>query len=193
MSIKYAILGILSYNSYTGYDLKKIIQNSPFMHWSGNNNQIYKSLVELLEEGLVTNEVHHQEGSPSKKIYTITKEGIARLKEWVLLTPDPPEFKKSFLVQLAWADQLSPDELNDLLTKYENEISMQILIQQEIIRRGTFSPNRTSRETNLWDMIYDNIITSYENELAWIGKLRNKLINHKEEKKSNELYSNRKK
>lgn len=181
MSIKYAILGLLSFKPLTGYDIKKIIQDSPFMHWSGNNNQIYKSLVELLDEGFVTGEVRHQEGSPSKKIYTITKEGLDELKERSLLPPEPPEFKKTFLVQLAWADQLNTDELNALLLQYEYEIKMQIVLQQEMGRRGIFSPDRTSREKFIWNMIYQNIIFSYENELEWVKKLRTELFNHNEE------------
>jgi PadR family transcriptional regulator AphA len=59
MSIKLAILGILSWETSTGYDLKKIIEDSSAMYWSGNNNQIYKTLVQLLGEELVTNEVQH--------------------------------------------------------------------------------------------------------------------------------------
>ncbi|WP_368487922.1 DUF4180 domain-containing protein [Clostridium sp. BJN0013] len=178
MSINYAILGILSYKSLTGYDLKKIIQESPFMYWSGNNNQIYKSLVRLLNEGFVTNEVHHQESSPSKKIYTITREGLAELKKWLLSSPEPPEFKKMFLIQLAWANQLSTDELNTLLSKYENEVRMQLLLHQEKKRRQTFLPDRTSREVHLWDLIYDNIISSYENELKWIQKVQKEICSN---------------
>lgn len=184
MSIKYAILGILSCKSLTGYDLKKIIQDSPFMHWSGNNNQIYKSLVELLDEGYVTNEVQHQESSPSKKVYTITKEGLAELKEWVLISPEPPEFKKPFLVQLAWGDQLNTGELSALLSQYEYEIKMQILAQQEIRRRGSFSPARTPREELIWKMIHQNIISSYENELEWLKKLGTELGDYNGEAKT---------
>jgi DNA-binding PadR family transcriptional regulator len=172
MTIDYAILGILSDRSVTGYDLKKIIQELPFMYWSGNNNQIYKSLVQLLQEGLVTNEVHHQESSPSKKIYTITQEGLNKLNIWVRTSPEPPELKKSFLIQLAWSDQLSTEELNTLLSGYENEIRMQILMQQEKKRRQPFSPNRSPREVQLWNLIYDNLISSYENELNWVQKVR---------------------
>jgi|SRR5690554_965569 len=175
MSIKYAILGILSCQSLTGYDLKKIIQESPFMPWSGNNNQIYKALVELLHEGFVTNEVHYQVSSPSKKIYTITKEGLKKLREWVLASPEPPEIKKSFLLQLAWADLLNADELKTLLTKYEDEIKMEVLLQKGKKRRGVFSPNRTPREKLIWELIYQNIISSYENELEWIKKVRSEL------------------
>ncbi|MFB6365346.1 DUF4180 domain-containing protein [Paenibacillus elgii] len=175
MSIAHAILGILSWKSVTGYDMKKIIQDSPFMYWSANNNQIYKSLVQLLDEGFVTCEVQHQESSPSKKIYTITKEGSAELKDWVLSAPEPPDLKKSFLIQLAWADQLSTDELNVLFTKYEEEVRTQVLLQQEKKLRGPFSPGRTVREIYLWDTIYDSLIDFYKREWEWMQKLRSEL------------------
>lgn len=53
MSIKLAILGILSWKSSTGYELKKIFEDSSFMYWSGNNNQIYKALLNIKPEVLV--------------------------------------------------------------------------------------------------------------------------------------------
>lgn len=172
MSIKYAILGLLSWKPSTGYDLKKVFENSSIMYWSGNNNQIYKTLVQLLDEGSVTNEVLHQESAPSKKLYAITDKGVAALKEWVLSTPELPEFKKTFLVQLAWADQLNEAELDGLLSRYEEEVNIQLLMQQEKARRGINSPKRTAREVYLWDMISENVISSYKNELEWIRKVR---------------------
>jgi DNA-binding PadR family transcriptional regulator len=179
MSISFAILGLLSWKPSTGYELKKIFEESSTMYWSGNNNQIYKSLIQLLKEGLVTNEIQHQESSPSKKIYTITEEGLAELKEWVLSNPEPPEFKKMFLIQLAWADQLNTKELNGLLSSYENEIKMQLLLQQEKNRRGQSSPSRSPREVFLWDMISENLTSSLKNELDWVEKVRYELIDRK--------------
>lgn len=172
MSIKYAILGILSWKPSTGYDLKKVFEESSIMYWSGNNNQIYKTLVQLHEDGFVTSEVLHQESAPSKKLYAITDRGSAALKEWVLSTPELPEFKNTFLIRLAWADQLDEKELDDLLSRYENEVKIQLLMQQEKVRRGINSPNRTGREGYLWDMISENIISSYRNELEWISNVR---------------------
>ncbi len=176
MSIKYAILGLLSSKPSTGYEMKKVFEQSSTMYWSGNNNQIYKTLVRLLDEGLVTSEVQHQEASPSKKIYTITADGLAELKKWVGSDPEAPEFRKPFLVQLAWADQLSDEELNELLLKYENEIKIQLLLNQEKNRRGQFSPRRSPREAFLWDMIFNNLIASLQNELSWVQEVRKELF-----------------
>lgn len=180
MSINYAILGILSYQPFTGYELKKIIQDSPFMYWSGNNNQIYKALLELRNEGLVTSEVHHQESSPSKKIYTVTEEGLAALRHWILTASEPPELKKTFLIQLAWADLLSAAELDSLISGYENQVQTQLLMQREYLRRKNLAPDRTPRELLLWDLIHGNLIASCENELNWIQQVRRALCGNME-------------
>jgi DNA-binding PadR family transcriptional regulator len=162
----------------TGYDVKKIMQESIFMHWSGNNNQIYKALAELLGDGFVTNEIKYQESVPPKKIYTITREGLYELKEWAASALEPAEFRKSFLIQLAWADLLGNEELHEILAKYENEIMLQMILNREKIRRGNCFASRTGREAFLWRMIDENILSSYQNELEWIQNVRRQLSDY---------------
>lgn len=176
MSIKFAILGILSWKISTGYELKKIFEESSILYWSGNNNQIYKALSQMLDEELVRSEVVHQDSSPSKKIYTITEEGLKELREWVMSSPETPEIKKTFLVQLAWSNMLSDQELNDLLKRYENELKNQLMMEKEKIRRALQSPNRSSRESFVWDMISENIISTYNNELNWVRETHQRLL-----------------
>lgn len=177
MSINYAILGILSYKSITGYDLKKIIQESAFMYWSGNNNQIYKSLTDLLEKGMVTNVTMHQEGSPTKKIYEITSEGLAALKEWVLSSSEPIEIKKPFLIHIAWSKKLNTSELNMLIDEYEDQVKKQLLMVQNNKQDTDFLPYGTELETTIWSFIKDNIRRTYETELMWIQDLRRAVSN----------------
>ena len=179
MSIQLAILGILSWKPSTGYELKKVFEDSTFMYWSGNNNQIYKALLNMENEDLVVSEVVHQDNSPSKKIYTITEEGLKELKEWLMSSPEAPEIKKTFLVQLAWSDILSDQELSDVLSKYEDEIKLQLIMQKEKYRRNLHSPNRNTREILIWEMISENIISTYNNELNWVRATRQKLFKNK--------------
>jgi PadR family transcriptional regulator, regulatory protein AphA len=189
MSIDYAILGLLNWRPLTGYDLKKMFAGSAALYWSGNNNQIYTTLVKLHENELVTREVELQTDSPSRKIYSITPKGQTELKKWLLSEPEPPQLKNSFLIQLAWADQLSPDELDTLLDKYEIEMQMQLSMLQVQEQQRNISPSgtprdayinitlaRTPREAVLWGMIQENWISFYENELNWIRKLRKQLV-----------------
>lgn len=175
MAIKYAILGFLSWQPLSGYDLKKMIGDSLFLHWSGNNNQIYRTLVQLHQEELVTSEIQNQESGPSKKVYTITEKGQAELREWLHSTPELPQLRSPMLIQLAWADQLTAVELDDLLARYEQEVYDQLLMCREEKRRNRLNPARTARESYLWQMISENWITFYETELAWVQKIRDEV------------------
>ena len=53
MSIKYAILGLLNYSDMHGYRIKEHIEKNFSHMWSINFGQIYPSLKELKDEGLV--------------------------------------------------------------------------------------------------------------------------------------------
>ena len=175
MSIKYAILGYLSWRALSGYDLKKLIADSVAFHWTGNNSQIYTTLVELHRAGMVTQELQPQEHYPTRKVYTITDRGVADLRLWLLTTPELPQLRNVFLTQLAWADCLTAPELDALLAKYEAEVQMQLLMCREQERRGSVSPARTPREAYLWRMLAENRIGFYEHEVAWAQRVRREL------------------
>jgi PadR family transcriptional regulator AphA len=172
MTIQYALLGLLSWQPFSGYDLKKIISDNDMFYWSGNNNQIYTNLIQLNIDGLVTQKVHYQENLPAKKIYSITEKGRSQLRDWVITNTELPEYRNSFLIQLAWADLLSADEVDALLEKYENEIAAQIIMLQEKARRPAIVPNRSVRERYLWKTIVDHQTENYQNELKWIHQVR---------------------
>jgi PadR family transcriptional regulator, regulatory protein AphA len=176
MIIQYAILGLLSWQPFSGYDLKKIISDSTVFYWSGNNNQIYRTLVQLHEEGMVTQQVQYQESLPAKKIYTITEKGREDLRKWLLSAPELPELHNNFLIQLAWADQLSEEEIDALLAKYEEELHLQLKMQAESNRRGKEqTPARSPREVFLWKKIMENVMLSYQRELDWVRQFREEM------------------
>jgi PadR family transcriptional regulator, regulatory protein AphA len=188
MSIDYAILGLLSWRPLTGYDIKKMFEDSVALYWSGNNNQIYRTLVGLHKDELVSMDVEHPESGPARKVYRITRNGTEKLREWVLSEPAMPELRHTFLIQLAWADQLRPDEIDDLLARYEGEVHEQWAMLRARRKQKTLSPDgapreayidpakaRTPREAWLWEQIQDNWIAFYEHELNWVRKLRKDL------------------
>jgi DNA-binding PadR family transcriptional regulator len=152
------------------------------MPWSGNNNQIYKALLELADNGFVTSEVYHQNGFPCKKAYTITQTGLAELKKQSKSMPETFATKKPFLVQLAWTDLLSGEELEELLRQYEQDIKGRIFMEQTKAETGFFKQGRTLRETAVWNLIKENIITSYQCELEWIGQVKTALLSHADTK-----------
>jgi PadR family transcriptional regulator AphA len=117
--------------------------------------------------------VQQPERGPSRKVYTLTAQGAAELNTWLATTaPEPPHFRNTLLLQLAWGDQLPPEALDALLAQYEDEVQTQLLMVRERQQRGSISPARTWRETYLWRRIVDDWTGFYENELAWVRKTR---------------------
>ena len=186
-TIGYAILGLLSWRPLTGYDVKGLFANSVAMHWSGNNNQIYKTLIDLHRNDLVSVEVQNRESGPLRKVYTITDAGRTVLREWVTTTPEPPQLRHPLLIQLAWADQLSADALTTLLTQYKDELETQLSMLQNQVKNQpdlnktsatylNITQARTTREAFLWRMIQENWISFYQNELNWLHELSAGLV-----------------
>ena len=167
MDLRTTILGLLSWKPASGYDLKRIISESDIFYWSGNNNQIYKSLLELQKEGLVTHQVQLQESLPAKKIYSITEKGLSALHASLLAEPQLPELHKSFLIQLAWAEVLPDEAILGLLEKYASEIAAHLHLLEGQAARTQGTPQRSAREQYLWQRIADNLIRAYQTELEW--------------------------
>jgi len=171
-TIHYAILGLLSEKPMTGYDLKKKMQDSLYMYWSGNNNQIYKALLQLSSNDFLKSEIQHQDGSPSKKICFITDKGRAEQQKWIYSTqPEVPEFRKPFLIQMAFTGKLEPAKIEELLLKYKDELNLRLIMQQEKQRRIKDIKNHTKQEKFIENMIFDNIFKFYKSELEWTQKV----------------------
>jgi PadR family transcriptional regulator, regulatory protein AphA len=115
MSLKHATLGFLSYLPLSGYDLKKAFDNSVQHFWPANQSQIYRTLAELEENGMVTKEVIEREERLDMKIYHVTEAGRAELHAW-LTTPQPErDDREPFLIQVYFGGQISDDELLNVL------------------------------------------------------------------------------
>ena len=171
MTIEYAILGLLSWEPLTGYDLKRIISDSAIYYWSGNNNQIYKTLLHLHQEGWVSQEVINQQSLPARKEYALTEKGREVLRQWLVSRPDLPELRSTFLIRLTWAGELSDLELDQLLSGYIEEVRMNWMMEQEKNRRS-LPTGRTPRETFLWQKVAEKVVSVYQDELEWVEGIR---------------------
>jgi DNA-binding PadR family transcriptional regulator len=117
MSLKHAILGFLSSNPHTGYDLKKAFDQSVRHFWPANQSQIYRTLAELDEQGLVEKEVIPRQDRLDMKLYRITEAGRAELQRW-LATPLPAQdYREAVLIQVYFGGKLADEELIRLLNR----------------------------------------------------------------------------
>jgi DNA-binding PadR family transcriptional regulator len=83
-TLGYAILGLLSREDLSGYDLTQRMAGRVGYFWSARHSQIYPELARLEEGGYVTHSVVEQKERPDKKVYRITAGGLDALKEWVI-------------------------------------------------------------------------------------------------------------
>ena len=88
-TLGYAILGLLSREDLSGYDLTQRMAGRVGYFWSARHSQIYPELAKLEDGGYVTHSVVEQRERPDKKVYRITAEGLEDLKEWVTRPPVP--------------------------------------------------------------------------------------------------------
>ncbi len=83
MSLRFALLGLLTIQPSSGYDLKRTITRSTYFIWNATGPQIYNTLHKLQEEGYITSRSLAQKGKPDKQIHTITVSGRTALKKFM--------------------------------------------------------------------------------------------------------------
>ena len=82
-ALKYAILGLLSQQSRSGYDLSQALSGALQEFWSANHSQIYPELKRLTEEGLVEYRVEISGTVLERKVYSLTPAGQTEFLTWL--------------------------------------------------------------------------------------------------------------
>jgi len=181
MSLKHAILGFLKLMPMSGYDLKHMFDSSVQYYWSATHSQIYQTLEKMLKDNLVTQEIVHQVEHPNKKIYRVTEAGEKELHDWLSTPQDLPVMRHKLLVQMAWADELTNDEIISLLETYAARVRERLDLYHSEEQKTQLEYARSDRERFLWRMILENGIATYERELEWLQRVIEGLAEFAEE------------
>jgi DNA-binding PadR family transcriptional regulator len=80
---RYAILGALTLEPMSGYQIKELIGRTVGHFWNEGYGQIYPTLKALSETGLVSSRVEPGNGKPDSNVYTLTDEGWEELRQWL--------------------------------------------------------------------------------------------------------------
>ncbi|MGI5121775.1 PadR family transcriptional regulator [Marinactinospora thermotolerans] len=172
MSLRHAILGILSIQPMSGYDLKKVIDESVGHFWSADQSQVYRTLAGLVEDGLATRRTVVQEERPNLHLHSPTDLGLAELDRWLTSPLKTPPTRDPFLARLFFADRLPPEEIRGLLETRRREVGEQ-LAALEAIAVPAGSADDLGRVLRLATLSYG--ISQARAELDWLDDTRRRL------------------
>ncbi|MFJ6214111.1 PadR family transcriptional regulator [Streptomyces sp. NPDC092296] len=107
MSLRHAVLGLLSGHSGSGYDLLRTFQTSLANVWPATQSQLYTELNRLAAAGLVTVSA---EGPRGRKEYAITQQGRDELRHWLLEVEPERNRRSDTLLRVFFLDQVGPEQ-----------------------------------------------------------------------------------
>lgn len=124
--IDYVILGLLSHEELTGYEIKKRMDTTLKYFWSASYGSIYPALGDLVNRGLATKR-EDTENKRNKLIYTITDDGRNYLKEWLALPVEKDELRYETLLKLFFGNDQGTEQALLHIKTFEEKIKKELL------------------------------------------------------------------
>lgn len=114
---EYIILGLLTHEGLSGYDIKKRIDTSIINFWEVGYGQIYPTLKSLQRDGNITGATTQSTIGPDRIVYTITDTGVKKLSAWLSLPAHKENAKYEILLKIFFGNLLPrEDTLNRIET-----------------------------------------------------------------------------
>ena len=145
MSLKMALLGLLTTEPASGYDLKQTIQRSIHFIWNATAPQIYSTLRTLRDRGHITTRDLPQEGKPDKQIHSITPAGRAALEEFLGEPIRSSVTRDEVLLRIFFGNFCAPDAMQRELQSYLERVREERLYLESVEARIYANPGPNSK------------------------------------------------
>ena len=119
MRLRHAILGLLSHQPQSGYDLSRAFNSSVVYFWYADQSQIYRTLDRLEADGAISTRVIPQSGRPDRRVHSLTESGRAELDAWLASPLEPQAVKDPLLARVFFAARLGHERVDELLAEAE--------------------------------------------------------------------------
>ncbi|OMF37388.1 PadR family transcriptional regulator [Paenibacillus sp. FSL H8-0548] len=120
--IELVILGMLIEGKMSGYDIKKVTEQTVGIFYKMSYGSLYPALKRLVQSEYVTEEETND--SKNKKIYSITDEGRSHFIQW--LREPLQSNKREYLIKIFFYDYLDAAAKKQNLIAYQQNIAHQI-------------------------------------------------------------------
>jgi len=127
------LLGLLSHEDLTGYDIKKRMDAALKFFWGASFGSIYPTLKELVQNGLALKS-DAAESNRNKITYTITEKGRRHLKNWLEIPVEKDEIRYETLLKLFFAEEASEKTAIRHIENFEAKIRGGLLYLREAVK-----------------------------------------------------------
>ncbi|WP_334331833.1 PadR family transcriptional regulator [Companilactobacillus sp. HBUAS59544] len=146
-TLQYMILGLLTRQDMTGYDIKQTFDKEKAEFWTAPFSQIYPELSRLLKNDLIQLVPTTQESR--KKTYQLTTTGRSIFDEWIK-QPLSPEIttldNDNFVLRLHFLGKEHADILQKLLKKRQQTLKVEIAELELELAEVVSHPEQYGRE-----------------------------------------------
>jgi DNA-binding PadR family transcriptional regulator len=172
MSLKHAILGLLTIQPMTGYELKHEAFDVAIAHfWQADQSQIYRTLDRMESDGWVESELELQTERPNKRRFQITAVGREALLDWLHSPQPPPVYREPFLVQLFFAGMLPCqkvlEHIQQHIAAHRATLDTYRAIEALLPQAGV-----AQRDQQFWRMTLDLGVALEKTYLEWLENCR---------------------
>ncbi len=140
MDVKTLCLGVLSLGEASGYEIKKVFEQSFSHFYVAGFGSIYPALATLTHEGYVTCSDIEQEKRPAKKVYRLTDAGLKAFRQSLAETYPSHRVRSDFMVQMVFSHLLSPQRLEQVLETRLDDIEQQLHMIEQCVDEREGSP-----------------------------------------------------
>jgi DNA-binding PadR family transcriptional regulator len=158
-----ALLGLLRHGPLSGYDLVAAAQEMIGGFWTITRSQVYRELAALADRGLLE---RGPAGPRDRQPFRLTPAGRAAFRAWVNTSPEPENLRIPLLLRLTFADEISQEQLQAMLTEHESVHSHRLEHYKSMDRQlAAASVPDDQRVTLAFGISYETAV------LAWFRRL----------------------
>ena len=132
------ILGLLSHEDLTGYEIKKRMDTALKYFWGASYGSIYPALGDLVKRGLASKR-DGAENNRNKIIYSITEDGRNYLKGWLANPVEKDELRYETLLKLFFGHEAGVEQTLAHIEAFEEKISKELpflIGATEVLKKG---------------------------------------------------------
>ena len=172
----YTILGCLTVEPMSGYDVKQFLERSVVHFWSESYGQIYPALRKLEDEGLVEGRDEPGERGREKRVYRITEAGRQELRAWLREPAEPVRPRYEHSLKLFFGHAVGPEasleHLERLRRRTEEELARYRAWEEELEERAEREP---ASRAPYWLVVLRGGVLYSEMVLAWCDESARRL------------------